>query len=779
MERQGTAILNDRGLHISYLSPQKSMALLQDNIAESFPNDLNIKILGEEKLKQNQTLREQLAFVADFCNLQNKYVHQTKAKPSYSNGDRDVVVRVTAIENDVIYVETVDTDFKKIEGKLKFNSKSVVYYFANWFAQNLQLNKYMCTQVKDVDNGVFSIDDTFTQFVAEDCAYNYNVGDSFLAKLIYIAPDKSKCVWLSELGYPIYTEMNATYQLGDFACLEVDYFGEGRYVGKIDGHIEEDEKVETTFDEQKARKDLLDVFTEWNIPDNVLHPEQVAMPIEVLSPNLLAVLVRFMFAYQKTLQDPKDRFALQMCAWVMSNMIQDKLSVSYLRFTSTYLLTLVQFANDDHEFKDIKLVPDEQYKDSEPTLLRLKIVELLKLYGKNQETDLLVKTVAEYKETQPMIAKLAQLIQSANLMADIKNEVVRDVIRREIVHQLALETENDTNLKQEGGEYLGVESGTQEFKQSMVYPAGNQMQPDPMKQSRNVMRGVCAFLNSESGGTLYVGVSDLGYVTGIQQDMTYLRRNTMDEYQRYIQDQAIALMGTDVAPFLHIEPQFDNRCVAIRVESYPYDLVRMDGVPYLRINAESREMTETMCANLIARKKTNNVDKYADLKLQLSEACQKKRQIALSLYNQSESRRVEVYNFRMSEDHFTAYDVMEKAPRIFKLGSIRSIKDAKMPWQYEVKHTPVEVDDFRTYGKERIDVNLQLDAASMIALVENFPECIAHLKQNKHDDIWYYDATVFNIEGVGRFYLSWSDHIKCIPACPRLDQFVKQVREAK
>jgi hypothetical protein len=773
MELQGTAILDYRGLHLSYLSPKRTKELIQTKVAELFPSDLSITLLAPEKLKQSQPLREQQAFVADFCSKQQKYISKSAQLPAYSPED-DVVVRITQIDK-VIHLETTDPNYKKIEGVLEFKQKSIDYYYVESFFQHFKPGDYMHARVKDVEKRTFTIDRTFTEFLNDDCHEHYGIGGECLAQLIDTSQEKKVgYVWLSQDGYPIYTEGNKQYQHGDFAYLRVERFGTGNFVGKIDGHILEDE-VEAPFDEQDARTGALDAFTHWRIPEELLNPLPKKVPMETLSPDLLSVLVRFMFAYQKTLQDPKDRFAMQMCAWVMSNMIQDELSVSYLRFTSTYLLTLVQFANDNQDFKDIKLVPDAQYQDAESTRVRLKVVELLKLYGKNQESELLEQSVSEYKETQPLIAKLAQLIQAANVMKDIQNKVVRDVIRREIVHLLAIETENNTDLKQESGEYLGVESGTQEFKQSMVYAANDQMQPNPTKQSRNVMRGVCAFLNSESGGTLYVGVSDLGYVTGIEQDMTYLRYGTIDAYLRYIQDQAIALMGEDVAPFLHIEAQFDNRCVAIRVESYPYDIVRMEGVAYLRINAESREMTETMCTNLIARKKTSNADQYAETKLRLSEACRRKQQIYLDLYNQSARRRVEVYNFQISKDHFTAYDVTEKAPRIFKVKSIRSITDAMMPWQYEGLHAKVEVDDFRTYGTEHIEVHLQLDAEAMIALMENFPECASHLKQDKGEELWYYDATVFNIEGVGRYYLSLSDHIKYTD-CPRLDQFVKQVR---
>jgi hypothetical protein len=776
MEQHGTAILDSKGLHLSYLTSQKCKELIRNKVAPLFPNDLNITLLGVEKLKQNQTLREQQSFVIDFCRHQQKYIPKVAQRPGYSTDD-DVVVRITSI-NKSIQVETVDPNFKEIKGVLEFKQKSIDYYYVDSFFKYFRSGDYLHVRIKDVEKGVFTMDRTFTQFLSDDCQENYGIDGECLAQLIDTSQEKKVgFVWLSQDGYPIYTKGNSKYKHGDYALLCVDYFGVGNYVGKIDGHILEDE-VNEAFDEQDARRGAIEAFTHWQIDEELYNPTPKELPIRAMDSTLLAVLVRFMFAYQKTLLNPKERFAVQMCAWVMSNMIDDELSVSYLRFTSTYLMTLVQFANDSPDFGEMKLVPDVRYENAASTLLRLKIVDLLKLYDRDKGTAMLEETINQYKESQPLIAKLAQLIQTANVMKNILSNVARDVIKREIVHELAIETENNTDLKQESGEYLGVESGTQEFKQSMVYPANNQMQPDPAKQSRNVMRGVCAFLNTESGGTLYVGVSDLGYVTGIQQDMTYLRCNTMDAYQRYIQDQAIALMGEDVAPFLHIEPQFDMQCVAIRVESYPYDIVRMEGVAYLRINAESREMTEAMCANLIARKKTNNADQYADLKLQLSEACRKKQQIYLNLYNRAAKPRVEVYNFQMSRDHFTAYDVVQKTPRIFKVGSIRSITDAKMPWQYAGQHTKVEVDDFHTYGAEHIEVHLQLDAEAMITLMENFPECAPHLTKDKRDDIWYYDATVFNIEGVGRFYLSMSDHIKYVD-CPRLDQFVRLVRETR
>ena len=57
-------------------------------------------------------------------------------------------------------------------------------------------------------------------------------------------------------------------------------------------------------------------------------------------------------------------------------------------------------------------------------------------------------------------------------------------------------------------------------------------------------RSICAFLNTTDGGTLYMGVNDLGYVQGINSEISHLQSITysnykgIDGYMRYITDQA-------------------------------------------------------------------------------------------------------------------------------------------------------------------------------------------------------------------------------------------------
>lgn len=73
---------------------------------------------------------------------------------------------------------------------------------------------------------------------------------------------------------------------------------------------------------------------------------------------------------------------------------------------------------------------------------------------------------------------------------------------------------------QDGKKYFGQEDDRQEFKSSIVYPAGS-TEADIDKQLAIICRTIAGFMNKD-GGTLYIGVSDDGYVRGIQDDYGHL-----------------------------------------------------------------------------------------------------------------------------------------------------------------------------------------------------------------------------------------------------------------
>ena len=166
-----------------------------------------------------------------------------------------------------------------------------------------------------------------------------------------------------------------------------------------------------------------------------------------------------------------------------------------------------------------------------------------------------------------------------------------------------METEDETNLEEENGIYLGIENLHQEFKTSFVYPPDNDMQPNVTIQEKNIFKCLCGFLNSDGGGTLYIGVTDLGYVCGFDNDMRHLKLNELDSYIRFIQDEAAKFFPVDVLNQFVIKPMYEDKVVSIRVEPYTGGIVEFDGKPYIRINNETREMNDKL-KKMVKAKKT-------------------------------------------------------------------------------------------------------------------------------------------------------------------------------
>lgn len=71
-----------------------------------------------------------------------------------------------------------------------------------------------------------------------------------------------------------------------------------------------------------------------------------------------------------------------------------------------------------------------------------------------------------------------------------------------------------------------------EFKTSIVYPA-NSMRLDVPEQTKVILKVIASFMNTD-GGTLYIGVSDEGYVRGLENDLRFFGRK--DHFDRHVHD---------------------------------------------------------------------------------------------------------------------------------------------------------------------------------------------------------------------------------------------------
>ena len=777
--KYGTSILTENGLLLTCETRERAKSL-QSSGANSFDTGIGVSLRTSSSSKMKQSAQDDLVAMNDYLKNFTLQLYRSQDKDvvkhlkSYDAGD-EVIVKIANIDaNGTIYVETVDPNYNPLLGIIKWEHSSLMYYYTKSLSEYFRVGDYFSATLTSTDHVTFSLDKQLVEFFVEDTNYaEEEEGSIFLCKLI---DDKQKRFgWISRDGVAFYTDKSDQYKKGDFAMLQVKRYGKGTFYGVIDADIVGESY--DSFDERSARHDCIRAFAEYT-EEPVYETKEEEN--DEMHGNILSLLLRQMYEHQKTLLKPSDRYRFLANAYVMAEMVGETATASFLKFESTYLRLLVQFVNGQTLGSE-RLAPDDEYADAYPTILRMSIIELLHEYGKKENSELLARAISDFEESLPIVARLARLIQTANSMQGTLSDAAINVIRREIIKTLSLETENDADLEADSGTYLGIESGTVEFKTSMVYPANkdSHMQPDESKQNHNVLKAICAFLNSTLGGTLYIGVNDQGYVTGIEEDMKYLRMTAMDTYLRYVQDTALNYFGVDTLPYLRIEPLYDNRVVGVFVEPHPYRLVELAGTAYLRVNAESREMPEKMKEEIIARKVFTDKNRAAAISL-MQHACSQRKCVVLHGYSSSNSgkvsdRRVEAYDVRPNDGFVFALDYKDFKCKVFAINRIGYVEILENePWKYPSSHDEINVDVFHMSGKEPIHVSLQLDLMAKNLLMEEVPASKELIKPHKGDEnIWYFDADVYSMEGIGRFYIGLANHIKILDG-EELKRYVKE-----
>lgn len=776
----GCALLTSSGLTFTSENTKDSLRLLKEG-ARSLDTGIGINIctsLNEKlKLTHSNSIVHMDEFTKDFIHSQAKIKNHPvipRKLLSYDAGD-EAIVRITGFGHE-IKVETVDPRYNKISGVIRYERKSLIYYPTDTLYKYFEVGDYLIVNIKNPWHGTFNIDDQLVKFFVEyakECV-EYD-GDTMIAKLLDVKNNFS--VWLTKIGVAVQVEGSCAYRRGDYATITINEFCDGNRFGLIKGHISGE--AEDYFNENVVRKECIRTFTESiDVPEEQAQGEET----EELSPVVLRLLLRMLFDYQKTLLKPSERFRYLAITNIIAELVGDDLAASYINFARTYLRAIIQFVNGQN-ISDIRLNPDEQYRSAKSTLIRLSVIELLKEYGRKDNSEKLAKAISDFETSLPALARLARLIQTSNSMQDILSESTLNLIRREIIHTLSIETEDDANLEDDKGGYFGVESGTVEFKTSMIYPPNKKMQPVEKTQNLNVMKGICAFLNSTVGGTLYLGVNDQGYVVGLANDMSYLKIQTIDSYMRYVQDVAKKYFGVDALPYLNIEPLYDNQVVAIHVRQHPYRLVELEGVAYLRVNAESRIMPEKMRQELIDQKFFTKKDLAAAIST-LQHACTLKRCVILHQYASNNGgavsdRHVEAYDVRPEDNLVICYDLDKQTTRVFNLnriGYVEILKDE--PWCQVSNHKKMYVDVFHMNADTTTKISLQLDLMAKNLLVEEFPRAKDFITAHKDDEnIWYFTTDICRMEGLGRFYIGLAGHIKILEGEPLKQYVTKYVNE--
>ena len=172
-----------------------------------------------------------------------------------------------------------------------------------------------------------------------------------------------------------------------------------------------------------------------------------------------------------------------------------------------------------------------------------------------------------------------------------------------------------------------------------------------------------------------------------------------------------------------------------------------------------------------------NKNKAAAVSL-LQHASAQKKCVVLHNYASSNSgkvtdRTVEPYDVRPYDGLVMCYELKEQENKVFNINRIGYVEILENePWKHSASHKKMNVDVFHMSGTNPISISLQLDLFSKNLLLEEFPAAKDFISPHKGDDnIWYFDTQVYQLEGVGRFYIGLANHI-IINDSPELKEYV-------
>lgn len=191
---------------------------------------------------------------------------------------------------------------------------------------------------------------------------------------------------------------------------------------------------------------------------------------------------------------------------------------------------------DDDKLRKLQDVNKEQLNTNYN--LRCQFNRLLAVSYMGEENNDWLITMSR-NENDEGLRKLASLVYSYNVMNASGLET--DELKKAIKELLKLKGRDAYFKVYEKGEGEDVE-----FKTSIVYPP-NAMKADIEKQTRNIMKEICSFLNHK-GGTLYLGVNNEGGGEGLEEDMKHeLFRDSRDKYDNYVRNQIVHYLGQEAS----------------------------------------------------------------------------------------------------------------------------------------------------------------------------------------------------------------------------------------
>lgn len=783
---QGGLIVNDSKTYIFPCNNPKRIQVQKQWKEIAGPSDDNFHIMVEKSERVRFGEGTDLSVISSFYDSYIKDAQEAgeekyeevlnKYTPEH---DPSIDVVITSIENGVIKVSSISDEYETIEGVLNY---PIIDFYEDYIPSDL-ISAFSVNDVIPVhidynsneENWIFTIEDCLLNFILDERVIENRTIAAVITKVPYIDNKGSLCAqaWTVD-GYPVNIRGKDKFNgyedaLEQHSLVNVTVENQNDN-GYIYASIEDMEVAEEFISLPGVRKRCLQDFVKQRNFKKV-NIEECA---EELSISSLSALAFSVFIRQHHSDSIYEKYQLMGVARVLYNLIGDTLSVAYLKAEADYLKSIVAYAQN----KEMPLVKLE----SEPEIMALphiqrecKTLTLLSELGKEINSETVESMI--YDDDDPQINKLARLVQSYNTLSGMASDssIIRSLIKKEITSKYLLLGEiGEITVEKVRGYHVGCsEDKRNEFKKSIVFPSGNGGKADPKTQIVNVFKVICAFLNSELGGILYLGVDDDGYASNyLADDFTHLKKNSMDEYIRHLSQLAIKEFGRDIVDnFITIKDMSKEnwKYVAIEVKPYEMDVVKLQNVVYVKENNSTRAATENEIMNLRARL-ANNTKELTKNIYRLKTAIDEKKIVTVHRYrssnsNQENDRHLEPFKMGKYNLDVWCYDLdeedMKRRNKLFSLNRMGDVQIMDESWKFGTPYHKSKAQDiFRMTGDKKYNICLSMKLRQMNFLMEYYHVDKDEFEQDSKNDRYILNTTVYNLTPVVGFCVQFGPDVE-------------------
>ncbi len=771
--------------HASYVKPYKTLNTIIDDV-------VGVKVKAVDKMKYST-----FAQLKDECNVILNSMANIGPSPkmllkSYEGGDEVTVRVVSTSAMGCLEVESIDPAYNKVRGAvmLKSNYRGLS---SREFVSYLEEGNFLRVTKLDNPTCPFILDKTFDSFYesfADGARGN-------VCSAIYSESYAYGHRWLTEEGLQVNimgdTEAvreaidTMTPILVHVTGSRIDRSNNFVLNGNYCDEAYEDEYYGVESFKTAAYRFLVSEFAGDSEPDNI--PQQ-RVESKLIDEAYVTHLAHVIYYLAEDETDTMDRYKMLFVAAMLARIASKERDMAFVKFEMDYLTALVRFAQGDIE--EVGSLGYHACLEGVPVVEeKRRIVAELCQYD-NSHTS---KIVLKRSDNEALSENIKGLVDASNILRGKINPSEINRIKKNIAGYLGV-ADMYQNICGDLT-YYGEESDTLEFKTSMVYPPNSNMQPDPAKQKWAILKTICGFLNTITGGELLLGVDDNGNSCGLRADMDYLfhvgiiKDNSIDKYRNYIKnivdrafvdDSGIASNTEITATRINYIIEQSNEgyyVIRIKVSPYEYGIVSFatdddrlpDGMSssYYRTSGATLPMNAELKRQAREKKLSASLDQDARKVLDLQKSIKDEKIVVLKNYASQSGigdRRVEIYQLLPDRNTVVGYDLVKKDIREFKVTRFEGVDILSENWKNKSKHKRLTIDVFdmlQNPGVAPMRIELKLKHRAYNLLVEEYSNAGTHIRKNEGADAKEYpyilDTMVNRIEGVGRFYLGLAREI--------------------